>query len=736
MYRNAIKADPRYGPPYLKCGQAMVHLQRLPEAVDMLRRAVELLPEDARRIDARRHLGDLLVLFLGTVRFDRSIYREVRQLAEEILERDPRNYAARLLLGRVLILRARHLESVHPQEAQKVLAEAVAELREADALRPGQLEVVMPLAKSLWAAGDPKAAAALLESYLRQPDAKAGAFEELSRIYQHEQRFADATRTLEQGVRRLPDEPRIYAALARLYSLQGKRQDQRALLDQMEGRARSNPQFIEAAGVQYLQAGLPEEALRVFDHAASAAGSDRNRYRILAIDALIHLQRSAEAEARNEAILRENPEHVEALIRRASFAAGRGQTQLAIQQLEGILRKSPRNAAAMFQLGRSFALAGNPGMAQHWLAEAVRIAPGSIPPRLELIRVLMATDQYGEALARIESTLEIEPGNYEAELLKAAALRLLRRYDQAGEALASLRRRFGDSPDVLLEEGLYYAAREDTRQAEDAFRRSHQRGSLRGLLAIAELRMAEGKLAEAQRLLAEESARNPDNLAVRSMLAQAAALAGRPEQAVSIYEQLRPAVERDPRSKADLLTRLGELYRRRNESGRALALFEEANQLWPDNASILQNLAVTLDMAGQRERALAFYERSLALRGENAVVLNNLAFHIADSGGDLERALTYAQRARQLNPASLDCLDTLGWIYVKKGLVEPALDIYRDLVRQRPGDAGVHYHFAVALHRKGDTEAAARHLHLALGRGLPAAQAAEARRLLAEVKAR
>jgi tetratricopeptide (TPR) repeat protein len=216
----------------------------------MLRRAVELLPEDERRMDARRQLGDLLVLFLGTVEFDRGLYQEVRQLAEEILERDPRNDGARLLLGRVLILRARELESVHRQEAQKVLAEAIAELRQADALRPGRLEVVLPLAKSLWAAGDPKGAAALLESYLNQPDAQAVAFEELSRIYQYEQRFAEALRTLEQGVRRLPEEPRIYVALARLYSLQGRRQDLRALLEQMEGRARSSPAFVEPAGVR------------------------------------------------------------------------------------------------------------------------------------------------------------------------------------------------------------------------------------------------------------------------------------------------------------------------------------------------------------------------------------------------------------------------------------------------------------------------------------------------------
>ena len=84
--------------------------------------------------------------------------------------------------------------------------------------------------------------------------------------------------------------------------------------------------------------------------------------------------------------------------------------------------------------------------------------------------------------------------------------------------------------------------------------------------------------------------------------------------------------------------------------------------------------------AARRPEAKQVYEATLKLDPNNAVVLNNLAFLLAESGGDLDDALTKAQRAKQILPNLFEISDTLGWIYLKKNLADNAIDIFKDLV--------------------------------------------------------
>jgi len=83
-------------------------------------------------------------------------------------------------------------------------------------------------------------------------------------------------------------------------------------------------------------------------------------------------------------------------------------------------------------------------------------------------------------------------------------------------------------------------------------------------------------------------------------------------------------------------------------------------------------------------------------------VLNNLAFVLCEHGGDLDDALTKAQRAKQLLPDLAEVSDTLGWIYLKKNLPDNALEIFRDLVNRQPNQPTFRYHLAMAMLQKGD----------------------------------
>jgi uncharacterized protein HemY len=93
----------------------------------------------------------------------------------------------------------------------------------------------------------------------------------------------------------------------------------------------------------------------------------------------------------------------------------------------------------------------------------------------------------------------------------------------------------------------------------------------------------------------------------------------------------------------------------------------------------------------------------------NAVSLNNLAFLMAEHGdpGDLDQALTMAQKAKQLLPNMPEVSDTLGWIYLKKNLSGDAVDIFKELVAKVPNSSTYRFHLAKAYYQQGDKVRAA-----------------------------
>jgi Flp pilus assembly protein TadD len=156
------------------------------------------------------------------------------------------------------------------------------------------------------------------------------------------------------------------------------------------------------------------------------------------------------------------------------------------------------------------------------------------------------------------------------------------------------------------------------------------------------------------------------------------------------------------------------MYRLLGDLGSATNYFGEARKTLPGNAKVLISLAVALDQAKQWDKARQLYEASLKIDQNNPAVLNNLAYGMTEHGEDVDQALQYAQRAKQLQPNLSDIADTLGWIELKKGLTDDALDIFRGLVSKQPNQGAFRYHLAMALLQKGDKANAKAELKKAL----------------------
>ena len=168
------------------------------------------------------------------------------------------------------------------------------------------------------------------------------------------------------------------------------------------------------------------------------------------------------------------------------------------------------------------------------------------------------------------------------------------------------------------------------------------------------------------------------------------------------------------KAQGDIYLRIGEAYRRKGDLTNSIAALQKAREILPDNGVVLSTLALVLDAAGRWSEARQVYEVVLKLDPNNGVALNNLAFLLSEHGGDLDDALTKAQRAKQLLPDLTEVSDTLGWIYLKKNLTDNAIDIFKDLVNKVPAQAVFRYHLGMAYSQKGDKTRALKELQDAL----------------------
>ena len=159
---------------------------------------------------------------------------------------------------------------------------------------------------------------------------------------------------------------------------------------------------------------------------------------------------------------------------------------------------------------------------------------------------------------------------------------------------------------------------------------------------------------------------------------------------------------------------MGDIYQLKGDQEKAIVLYQQANELAPGDTAIALSLADSLARAGRNVEAKKRYEGILQMHPDNFSALNNLAFLLADTGGDLDQALRLAQQALTKLPNQAAFIDTVGYIYLKKGLGDSAVQTFGNLVRKNPHVPAYRYHLGMALLAKGDKLAAKKELQVAL----------------------
>jgi tetratricopeptide (TPR) repeat protein len=546
----------------------------------------------------------------------------------------------------------------------------------------------------------------------------------LYRLYMKEQKTAEAEQLLKEAIQNNPKSPEFLERLAYHYGAMGRRDDMLNVLAQIKSHAKDFDAVYQVVGDFYLRTGDPEAALREYREGVQKDTKHKNTYQHDIIQVLLRQGKKAEAAEVNNEILKENPKDPDARALTATFLLDQGDINNALTQLQALVTSSPDNAVAHYELGRAFLASGRADSreaARTQFETAIKLRGDLIMPRLGLAELQVMHGEYQAALDSAQAVLQKDPGNLSAKVIESQAYLGQKKYGESGLLLDGMLKTNPSSPEVYYQVGSSNLAQGKAKEAELNFRRAYELNptpaNSKSLLGMVDAEIQQGQPERAMALLESESKKAPNRLDIPLLMGTTAQREGKFQDSLTYFTRVLNGLDKKSKTRADLYVQIADTYRLAGDRDSAIANYQKAREIAPENEVVLQDLGRVADDAGRKVEARQAYEACLKVNPNNWLVLNNLAWLMAETGGDINVALSYVQRAKALQPNLPEISDSYGWILLKKGLAEQAIVVFQDLVNHVPTNASYRYHLGKAYAQKGDNAKASAELREALKHG-------------------
>ncbi len=142
----------------------------------------------------------------------------------------------------------------------------------------------------------------------------------------------------------------------------------------------------------------------------------------------------------------------------------------------------------------------------------------------------------------------------------------------------------------------------------------------------------------------------------------------------------------------ELVAALATTYDSQKKYKEAKNLLENAIEKFPENVQLRFFLGSVFDRLGETEKSIQAFRLTLEIDPDHVQSLNYLAYTFAETNQNLDEAEVFAKKALRLAPNDPYILDTVGWIYFKKGNLKEAQKHIEAAYRQKPDEAVIVEH--------------------------------------------
>jgi len=716
QFNNAIQADPGYAPAHYGLAKAYLKTQQWISAYKELSRTIELQPANYPA-----HL-DLANLLTAGREFNKA-QAEIRLLAEK----QPDNAALHIATANLLM-------------AENDLPAASREMNTAVALAPAQADAYLSLARLQMRMNQFDLAEANFKKATELNPKATEALLGLAAYYQARNRFPEAEQAIQRALAADAADPGPRSELVRLYMSEGNKTAAERIAKQSRDAFPRNSAGYRMLGDFYLASGNVDGALAEYADLYRKHANDiqvKKNY----IQLLIVRNRLDEADKLNSELLKASSGDVDALIDRGQIQYRRGDPQTAQKTLQRALANDPSNGIAYYQLGLVFDQVGQPLEAEKAWQDAIRFRPDLTDAHLALAKTAIRQGDMRALQESAEQIVRLLPGLPDGYAFRALSLIRQGRLPQAELDAAQAIRVAPESPMGYLQMGNLRLAQKRYADAEGFYKQAleHDPGSLDALTGLIGIYTVRNRPEQALLAIQSEIAKKPASSALYDLLATTEWSYRKSSADLNSAESnLKKSVELD-RKNVDAWMKLGQLEAARGASDDAIATIQQALQDNQDQPGLDILMGQLFESKQDLEKAKNCYQQALQIDPRQPLASNNLAYLLAQTGGNLDVALSLAQSARRALPDSPNAADTLGWVLYNKGAYRSAIDTFLAALRLSQRDnsldnPALHFHLGLAYQKTGQFVLAREQFKRVLQINPGYSSAADAKKLLSQLR--
>jgi arylsulfatase A-like enzyme/Flp pilus assembly protein TadD len=517
----------------------------------------------------------------------------------------------------------------------------------------------------------------------------------LSRSLQAAGQLEEALEVARDGLSGNPEHPTLQAMVAWAYVLLGRQEEAEQSLRTLVEQTDSPSAYLLLA--RFLLFTGQTEAGAVSLHEAAERHSGIPMLRVHEAETWIDLgdfERARVALEEFQRLAADDP-HVVYLQARLALAAG--DAKRAASELSRVVSNLDR-AYTQYWLARALEEAGDPTGARRRYGLAMLRDRSHPAPAVALMRLAEGRSDWKAAAEHAAQLVARFPAGYEGYANLAT---FLARSGEGGSAEAAARlylKRFPDREDApallamsLRVQGKLAEAAEVLDAAESVHgsvpEYAHERALIFG---------NQGDAEAAIRLVRVAIAERPDEPRYYSTLAALAFSSGDLETgdaAIDSALAIDPTFLEPLKLRATYRAATRDLEGASADLGRYLAAR-------PYDAAMHFMRGVVFEQEGRFAEASAAYRRSIELDEAAFAPYNNLAMLLVEMG-EIDQAVRMANRAYARASANPQVVETLGWVYLKKGLAARSVKLLERARALNPNSAGTQRHLELAYRELG-----------------------------------
>ena len=716
QFSNAVQIDDGYAEAHYRLAQSCIRLQKWDQAYAELRRTIQLEPSN---LNSRIDLANLLIA-------DGAL-KEAKAQTDFLFGLQPNNVMVQVAIADLLT-------------AQGDLLAAVSELQRAIALAPNRWESYLALAQLEVRLNQPAAAERSFRQAAELNVKTADADLALANYYSQTGNFTQAEQEITHSIRVHPDNPELRATLVRVYMSEGRELEAESAAKEARDRFSENSSGYRMLGDLYFAAGDYAKALAEYESLYRKHSSDLQVTKNL-IQLLIINNELDRAQKLNAEILAASPNDPDALDDDAQIDLHRGDAQRAIKTLQSAIQSNSENALLYDHLGIALDETGSSAEAVRLWRKAVRLRPDLTQAQIALAKSAMRDgDMPGleQAASELVRLLPALPDGYAMRAFSRTKEGHFAAAEQDAEKAISVS---PGSAQGYIQMGNLRAMEKRGEDALRFYRQALDRApnSAEALNGLVNVYLGQNQTAKALSAIEEQISRVPQSSAFYDLLGTTRFEHRRNSSDLQNSEtELRKSTELDAHN-ADAWLKLGQVQAARGAVDDAISSSKQALQQNPKQVALYVLIGRLYERKRELEAARQSYQQALDMDRANPQASNALARLLAETGGNLDLALSLAETAHRALPDAANVSDTMGWVLYRQGAYKSAIALFREAVKaaektKSSDDPTLHYHLALAYAKDRQRGSASRELERALKTDPSLPGAGEIRRLLGQVR--